>query len=562
MNYGGVCITTLNGEKVFCPSNAKTQRITDTIYDEFDRQPGFPRHGGHPIPPIQPTRPGKSKARHSSSSGSGDNRSGSGLTLPPARADQVVNYAMRTFKPATVTTNEIPIAARMNAELADFAYANAQLLDAGAEMQDIKNAWNGTIDESMVDWADMLERPSADTRTLFGELDGSLTDEYSLVFHNNETGITRAVFRGATEEKPVVLRGQFDESLNNFFEQNHFKTLRKAAVKYGGVNEVHGYSMGGGAAHKAVSLGLADEAITINPFVKNSVLQSGKHTIITQPYDVKHVLNHVLPNAGHNNPNVTEIVTPSMTTSVATGPSSAMERMLDAHGYENFLPNTTVAEEVVDSVLARRTAQEMASFLRPNTLADDAAAILRQQQQPTRLGAIGRGVGNFARGAALNAVGAIAAGAALDAAGVSNEYVHDVAGGVAGGVLEGAVSGAAAAYTAAEGGILAATLAEGAAAGPIGLIGGAGAAAGAYLSNRVGVDGAGKVAIETGTALVDTALGAVALSNWWNPFGWVAGGILAAEGLAVGIDAAIQGIRDDEIEDDDESTDDEEDGKD
>ena len=60
------------------------------------------------------------------------------------------------------------------------------------------------------------------------------------------------------------------------------------------------------------------------------------------------------------------------------------------------------------------------------------------------------------------------------------------------------------------------------------------------MANRTGVEGAGKVALEVGGGVLNTALGTTAITQFWNLLGWAAALLLAVEGAAVGIDAAIQ----------------------
>lgn len=527
----GCVVNSATGERA-CP---KTPDIRSTFYPEAPKpKPGTPsKPSGPPVHPpihpphIPPTKPPGPAAGDNRGTSGGDLRDSGVTNITNRAARNTIKGALDTFKPAKVTTNEIPKTARQLAELSDFAYAHSELLRQGADHLDIKDAWNGRIDSSFRDYVDALGRPSNDTRAKFGDLDTSLSNEATMIFHNPKTKTTRAVMRGAAGEQTRAARGQLSESnIDKLFEESYFENLRKAAVKYGKVDEAHGYSLGGGAAHRAVAKGLAGEAISINGFVKDSVLQSGKHTLISQPYDLQHVLNHIVPNAGHNNPNVTKIVTPSRTPQSASGPLSAYERMADAHRFDHFLDG---GPEGADPVVTQRTAEEMANVLRPPSLADDAATLLRESKGPTLGGKIASGAKNFAKGAGINMVGALLTDEALDAAGVENEYVKDVAGGVGGAALESAALGTA---FAAE-------------AGPIGLAGGIGAAEGAYLANRVGATGWGKTGIVAGAGIANAALGTVALTNFWNPFGLIAAGIMGIEALAVGIDAATHHEEDD-----------------
>ena len=525
-NAGGCLINSTTGEKA-CP----TRDIRSAYYKEETKPsnpgPGAPGEGPRtpgsvpsfqpPIAPphFQPTQPAITTASNYSGP---DSNSGSYRGVTNRATTNVVKGALKTFQPAKVTTTEIPTTARQLAELSDFAYAQSDLLERGVDHIDIKDAWNGRIDQSLREYVDELGRPSNDTRTKFGDLDTSLSNETTMIFHNAETNTTRAVMRGAAGEQVKAAKGQLSESyLDRLFEETYFENLGKAAVKYGKVDEAHGYSLGGGAAHRAAAKGLVGEAVSINGFVKDSVLQTGKHTLITQPHDLQHVLNHVLPNAGHNNPQVTKIVVPSLTPQKVGGPIGAFNRMADAHSYEHFLGG---GAEGVDPISAQRTAGEMASILKPPSLADDAAAILRQR--PTMAGRAARGSKNFAKGAGVNMIGAMVTNEILDVAGVDNEYVSDIAGGVGGAVAESVFLGS-----------------SFASAGPVGLAGGIGAAEGAYLANRTGVTGYGKTALEVGGGVGNGALMAVAASQWWNMFGWTAMAIMGGEALAVGIDSAL-----------------------
>ena len=522
-NRYGCVINSATGETT-CP---KSEDARSALYPEAPKsKPGIPSkpigppihppvHPPH-IPPAKPPGPATGNYR---GIGGGDLRDSSVTNIGNRASRNTIKGALDTFKPAKVTTNEIPKTARQLAELSDFAYAHSELLEQGADHMDIKDAWYGRIDSSLRDYVDQLGRPSNDTRAKFGDLDTALSNETTMIFHNPRTKTTRAVMRGASGEKVRAAKGQLSEAnLDKLFEESYFENLSKAAVKYGKVDEAHGYSLGGGAAHRAAAKGLVGEAVSINGFVKDSALQVGKHTLISQPYDLQHVLNNVVPNAGHNNPNVTKIVTPSRTPQSASGPLSAYERMADAHSYEHFLDG---GAEGIDPIVTQRTAQEMSNVLRPPSLADDAATILRESKGPTIGGKIASGAKNFAKGAGINMVGALLTDEALEAAGVENEYVKDVAGGVGGAALESAALGTA--------------FAE---AGPIGLAGGIGAAEGAYLANRVGATGWGKTGIVAGAGIANAALGTVALTNFWNPFGLIAAGIMGIEALAVGIDAA------------------------
>ena len=66
-----------------------------------------------------------------------------------------------------------------------------------------------------------------------------------------------------------------------------------------------------------------------------------------------------------------------------------------------------------------------------------------------------------------------------------------------------------------------------------------GAATGGYLSNELGIKGAGKTAIEVGGGALNTVLGVVAASNLYNPIGWLAAGALGFEALAIGVNELV-----------------------
>ncbi len=483
---------------------------------------------------------------------------------------------------------ELPIQGKIAAELSEFSYAVDNLVDYGVDMSVIADYWNttsrikkltaannikmtllnaeasGAIDEEVSQKIlnSFTEAVSPNTKAYLGDLDGELSTAYGLVL-KKENGPLKTFFRGASNEQKMTVKGllENDGAFRKFVEKEHFSILKKAAAKYGRkVDVAMGYSMGGGAAHIATTNGLAEQAITINAFVKDSALSSGKHTLISQPRDLQHLLNkHGIQTPHNNAPNITKIITPD-----TAGTSSVpLQNTMNAHSYDHFHPEAShnIPLESSDSILNEQIANEMASFFpspqqqAANELEQEARQILTSNLGELKgasfSGAAAKGLAKFTTGAGLNIAGGLATDAALNAAGVQNEYVHDVAAGIGGGVTEGVVIGGATA--AIEGASVGASAIAGGATAvaglPLAIAGGAGAAAGGYLANRTGVEGAGKVALEVGSGIGNTVLAAVATSNFFNPLGWFAGAIMAGEALAVGIDAAIHHEHNEKIAD-------------
>ena len=210
------------------------------------------------------------------------------------------------------------------------------------------------------------------------------------------------------------------------------------------------------------------------------------------------------------------VIPESTGVSRSLNPLNRLKGRVKSHSTYNFQPeHSRLPVEEADSFLPSVSESE-ALLVKTATRLDEAVP-------SSRLAKVGSTASRMAKGAGANIVGGIVTDQLLDVVGVDNEYAKDVAAGVGGAVVESAVLGTAFAET-----------------GPAGLFGGVGVAEADYLANRTGVEGPGKTALEVGGGLLNTALGTVALTQWWNPSGWAAMAALAVEGAAVGIDAAIQ----------------------
>lgn len=390
------------------------------------------------------------------------------------------------------TTKFIPQKARYSADVIDEFYEYIKQIKADDLPffdSDAPEILNDFISDNVAD----------STKRFFGDVDVSLSNAYGLVTHNADTKSTNVFFRGASfDELPTVVPSvlQRDGALRKIIEDNHFKMVKQAISKYGSVDTVFGHSMGGQAAHLTVQNGLAKEAITLNPWATTDIMTNGSHTVVSQPRDF---FNRTLTRAArlsHNNPNYRNIILPD----VSKRGFTQLDDMMAAHSVHNFVDDA-IPVESFDSL----------------GISYDNPRVSIRKRAPISLRTI-KGVG-------LNVVGSLVTDVALSKAGVKNEYIKDAASGLGGGLL--------------EAGALATTLGAGVSSAGVGLVGGSGVAAGAWLANKTGVKGGGKTALEVTGGLINTGLGTLVATNWWNPVGIIAGAVLASEAAAIGIAEAV-----------------------
>ena len=492
--------------------------------------PGGPTSPPGGTPPDLPNPPTGGPAETPPPDGDSGNRDPGALSEPTSLALKpplIGAGNMRGLsKPAASTTKTMPKQAHMAAELMDLFY---QLKGDRDEGFNVTEEYMDDLYEDVV---------SKETRAAVGTIDAQLSNEYAMVYvkRNAEGAVieTRAVFRGASEGEVAPLAksvsGKFgrqfftkqNAAYDKFLEENHFSVLRKMETKYNmKPTAVMGHSMGANAGVRAVSEGLAEESVSLNPFTIDEMMQNGKHTIISTPRDPYHMLRKVVPQKPNYNPNITRIVLPDTTgtksirTAVKEGPS-----FLHAHSLDRFLEDGIPVEQT-DSITSAKKIGKNALFVLPETeapmsseaaqLANDAGRLLeRDAQRAARTTARV----NVAKGIGANVVGALVTDKVLDAAGVENEEAHNILSSTAGGVAEGVlVTGEVAASAAG------------------GLAGGVGTAEATYLADRVGVKGAGKVAMQVGTGLL-AVFGFIFAPEVAIP-------MLIAGGVAEGVDAAV-----------------------
>lgn len=371
------------------------------------------------------------------------------------------------------------------------------------------------------------------TKDFAGELLPGFSDANIQIYQRGDGHLT-AITRGTATTKEVKFDAKNIALLDNaadsgLFEQRYYSTLRAVKQEFGKpVDVIMGHSLGGHVAISSTDRGLAKRSVSLNPYVRPSSVGHGDHLILRTPTDPAMLsAANITSGAGSSEAashfmghNTRLEVIPETTGRVnSLSPLARVKGRVASHSTYNFQPeHSGLAVEMGDSFAPSATE---AIEMEARTSAR-AALLPKPTSARSRTANVGKTVGKMAKGAGANIVGALATDAALNAVGIENEYVHDVASGVGGAAVESLVLGTA--------------FAE---AGPAGLAGGIGVAEMDYLANRTGVTGAGKVAMEVTGGVVNTALAATLATNWWNPLGIIAGAVLAIEGAAVGIDAAV-----------------------
>ena len=362
---------------------------------------------------------------------------------------------------------------------------------------------------------------------------GELLEKYSdanIQIYRRADGHLSAITRGTATAKEVKFDARnialLDNAANSgLFEERYYSVLRAVKEEFGKpVDVIMGHSLGGHVSISATDRGLAQRSVSLNPYIRPSSVGAGDHLILRTPTDPA-LLSAANITSGQSTTQALERMGPNTTMHVipeSTGetrslnPLNRLQGRVKSHSTYNFQPeHSRLPVEEVDSFLP--SASEADSLLAKTASRLDGAA------PASRLSKVGNTLSHMGKGAGANIIGGYISDKVLDAVGVDNEYAKDVTAGVAGAAVESALLGTA--------------FAE---AGPAGLFGGIGVAEADYLANRTGVSGWGKTGLEVGAGIANTALGTVAISQFWNPFGWAAMLVLAAEGAAVGIDAAIQ----------------------
>lgn len=492
--------------------------------DESDSPGDKPGQGGDTG--VQGPNPGNTTAGSGAGGDSGNYYNGS-LTNPSRGTTPVVSnlatraskYALRSVygKGAAPTLSKLPLQGVYAAELNNVGY---DLLEKFGQ-------------DGKVPSAEFAKSVGYHTTPGTKQFAGELLEKYSdanIQIYRRVDGHLTAITRGTATAKEVKFDAGnialLDNAANSgLFEERYYSLLRAVKDEFGKpVDVIMGHSLGGHVAISATDRGLAQRSVSLNPYIRPSSVGAGDHLILRTPTDPA-LLSAANITSGQSTtqaldrmgPNTTMHVIPESTGETRSlNPLNRMKGRVRSHSTYNFQPeHSRLPVEELDSFLP--SASETESLLTKTANRFDGAV------QSSRLTKIGSTAARMAKGAGANVVGGIITDKALEAVGVENEYVKDVAAGVGGAAVESAVLGTA--------------FAE---AGPAGLFGGVGVAEADYLANRTGVKGAGKVALEVGGGVVNTALATVALTNWWNIFGWGAMAALAVEGAAVGIDAAIQ----------------------
>lgn len=478
---------------------------------------------------VQGPEPGDTTTGSGFGGNRGSNYNGS-LTTPSKGTMPVVSnlatraskYALRSVygKGAAPTLSKLPLQGVYAAELNNVGY---DLLE--------KFGQDGKV-PSVEFGKSIGYHTTPGTRDFAGELLEKYSDANIQIYRRADGHLT-AVTRGTATMKEVKFDARnialLDNAANSqLFDERYYSVLRAVKDEYGKpVDVIMGHSLGGHVSISATDRGLAQRSVSLNPYVRPSSVGAGDHLILRTPTDPA-LLSAANITSGQSTaqaldrmgPNTTMHVIPESTGETRSlNPLNRLQGRVRSHSTYNFQPeHSRLPVEELDSFLP--SASETESLLAKTASRLDGAV------QSSRLSKIGSTAARMAKGAGANVVGGYVTDKVLDAAGVHNEYVKDVAAGVGGAAVETAVLGTA--------------FSE---AGPAGLFGGIGVAEADYLANRTGVTGWGKVGLEVGGGVANTALGTVALTQFWNPFGWAAMAVLAAEGAAVGIDAAIQAPR-------------------
>lgn len=498
--------------------------VTNPVPEPPETAPGGVE-AGHPSDVPEPDT-GDTATADSVDSVGGGNNYGS-LTTPSKATTPVASnlttraskYALRSVygKGAAPTLSKLPIQGVYAAELNNVGYDLVE-----------KYGQSGKVPSA--EFAKSIRyHTTPGTKQFAGELLEKYSDTNIQIYRRTDGHIT-AVTRGTATIKEVRFDARNIALLDNaagtgLFEDRYYSVLRAVKEEYGKpVDVIMGHSLGGHVAISATDRGLAQRSVSLNPYVRPSSVGAGDHLILRTPTDPA-LLSAANITSGQSTsqaidrmgPNTTMHVIPESTgVSRSLNPLNRLKGRVKSHSTYNFQPeHSRLPVEEVDSFLPSVSESE-ALLVKTDTRLDEA-------MPSSRLTKVGSTASRMAKGGGANIVGAIVTDQLLDVVGVDNEYVKDAAAGVGGAVVESAVLGTA--------------FSE---AGPAGLFGGIGVAEADYLADRTGVEGAGKVALEVGGGMLNTALGATAITQFWNPLGMAAALLLAAEGAAVGIDAAIQ----------------------
>jgi len=491
-------------------------------------EPTTPPGGVEAGPPSDVPEPdtGDTTTSDSDDSTGGGNNYGS-LTTPSKATTPVVSnlatraskYALRSVygKGATPTLSKLPLQGVYAAELNNVGYDLLEKFGQGSNVPSDEFAKS------------ISYHTTPATKRFTGELLEKFSDTNIQIYRRTDGHLT-AVTRGTATAKEVRFDAKNIALLDNaagsgLFDERYYSVLRTVKEEYGKpVDVIMGHSLGGHVAISATDRGLAQRSVSLNPYVRPSSVGAGDHLILRTPTDPA-LLSAANITSGQSTsqaidrmgPNTTMHVVPETTgVSRSLNPLNRLKGRVKSHSTYNFQPeHSRLPVEEVDSFLPSVSESE-ALLVKTATRLDEAVP-------SSRLAKVGSTASRMAKGAGANIVGGIVTDQLLDVVGVDNEYTKDVAAGVGGAVVESAVLGTAFAET-----------------GPAGLFGGVGVAEADYLANRTGVEGPGKTALEVGGGLLNTALGTAALTNFYNPLGWAAMLVLAVEGAAVGIDAAIQ----------------------